>query len=72
MNQQLFKKNFCNQSSQWTISITKLVTYGSHQVPITKSTLLVVSKDEWDTKEGTGKSMKNTFYVQKAPALGLK
>jgi len=22
-----------------------------------------VSKDEWSTKEGTGKSMKNTLYV---------
>jgi len=24
----------------------------------------VVSKDEWDTKEGTGKSMKNALHVQ--------
>jgi len=23
----------------------------------------LVSKDEWDTKEGTGKSMKNLLYV---------
>jgi len=29
----------------------------------TKSTLFVVSKDEWDTKEGPGKSMKNALYV---------
>ena len=29
----------------------------------TKLTLFVVSKDEWDTKEDTGKSMKNTLYV---------
>jgi len=29
----------------------------SHHVPTTKSTPFVVSKDEWDTKEGTGKSM---------------
>ena len=28
-----------------------------------KSTLFVVSKDEWDTKEDTGKSMKNALYV---------
>ena len=28
-----------------------------------KSTLLAVSKDEWDTKEDTGKSMKNGLYV---------
>ena len=28
-----------------------------------KSTLFAVSKDEWDTKEYTGKSMKNALYV---------
>jgi len=28
-------------------------------MPTTKSTLFTVSKDEWDTKEGRGKSMKN-------------
>ena len=30
---------------------------------IAKSILFAVSKDEWDTKEDTGKSMKNTLYV---------
>jgi len=30
----------------------------------TNSTLFLVSKDEWDTKEGTGKSMKNLLHVQ--------
>ena len=29
----------------------------------TKLTLFTVSKDEWDTKEDTGKSMKNSLYV---------
>ena len=29
----------------------------------TKSTLFAVSKDEWDTKEDTGKSMKNALHV---------
>ena len=29
----------------------------------TKSTLFAVSKDEWNTKEDTGKSMKNALYV---------
>jgi len=35
--------------------------------------IFVVNKDEWDTKEGRGKSMKNacTAVWQKAP-LGLK
>jgi len=27
-------------------------------MPTTKSTLFMVNKDEWDTKEGLGKSMK--------------
>jgi len=34
-------------------------------MPTTKSTLFVESKDEWDTKEGTGKSMKNALHVQR-------
>jgi len=28
-----------------------------------KSTLRCISKDKWDTKEGTGKSMMNTLYA---------
>ena len=28
-----------------------------------KSILFAVSEDEWDTKEDTGKSMKNALYV---------
>jgi len=32
--------------------------------PTTKSTLFMVIKDEWDTKEGTGKSMKNALHVR--------
>jgi len=35
------------------------VVNGNHQ-----ETLFTVSKDEWETKEDTGKSMKNAFYVQ--------
>ena len=30
---------------------------------IAKLTLFAVSKDEWDTKEDTGKSMKNALYI---------
>jgi len=40
-------------------------TNRSHHMHVAKSTLFVVSKDEWDTKEGTGKSMKSTFYEQR-------
>ena len=34
-----------------------------HMLYTTKSTLFAVSKDEWDTKEDTGKSMKNALYI---------
>jgi len=33
-------------------------------VSTTKSTLFVVNKDKWYTKEGRAKSMKNALYVQ--------
>jgi len=61
MNQQLFKKNFYNQSSHYE---NYRRFNGSHHMPTTKSTLFVVNKDEWYTKEGHGKSMKNALYVQ--------
>jgi len=75
MNQQLFEKNLCNQSSHyenyrqfllWIEAITCLP-----QIP----TLFMMSKDEWDTKEGTGKSLKNALHAQwyqKRPHLRLK
>jgi len=44
---------------------------GSHHKPITKFTLSTVRKDEWDTKEGTGKSMKNALYGMEKGTLGL-
>ena len=36
---------------------------GKPSCATTKLTLFAVSKDEWDAKEDTGKSMKNAFYV---------
>ena len=36
---------------------------GKPSCVIAKSTLFAVSKDEWDTKEDTGKSMKNALYI---------
>jgi len=45
-------------------------------MPTTKLILLAVSKDDWNTKEGLGKSMKNALYVQQydrqKASLGLK
>ena len=38
-------------------------TEGKPSCAISKSTLFAVSKDKWDTKEDTGKSMKNALYV---------
>jgi len=32
-------------------------------VPTTKSTSFVMSEDEWDSKEGPGKSTKNVLYI---------
>jgi len=45
------------------------IVNGSHHVYTTKLTLSTVSK-EWDTKESTGKSMKNVLYVQQKALLG--
>ena len=75
MDQELFEKHLCNQGShyeKWTISITQRKSLRA----TTKSTLFTVSKDEWNTKENTGKSLKNALHVrtavcQTAP-LGLK
>jgi len=58
-NEEFFKKHLFNQSSHHE-------KYGcytrnpSHTT--TKSTLFTVSKDEWNTKEESGKSMKNALY----------
>jgi len=43
----------------------------SHMLP-QKSTLFAVSKDEWDKKEGNGKSMKNALYVQKGTSRAIE
>jgi len=61
-NQQLYKKNFCNQSSHYENSGR---FNGSYHVHTTKSTLFVVNKYEWYTNEGRTKSMKNALYVQR-------
>jgi len=60
-----------NITGEWIFFVTilnpglwKLQTiHWSHHVPTTKSTPFVVSEDEWDTKEGPGKSMKNALCV---------
>ena len=52
MNQELFEKHLCNPDVQRKPSRAT-----------TKSTLFTVRKDEWNTKEDTGKSLKNALDV---------
>ena len=62
MNQELFEKHLCNQNSHY--EYTGNFRYkGKPSCATAKSTLFAVSKDEWDTKEDTGKSMKNALYI---------
>ena len=61
-NQELFKKHLYNQNSHYE----KTDDFRYERKPsraTTKSTLFAVSKEEWDTKEDTGKSMKNALCV---------
>ena len=46
-------------------------TEGKLSRAIAKLTLFAVSKDEWDTKEDTGKSMKNAMYVLRCAERNL-
>ena len=61
-DQELFEKHLCNQNSHYE-NTDDFHYEGKPSRATTKSTLFAVSKDEWDTKEDTGKSMKNTLYV---------
>jgi len=75
-NQQLFEKHLCNQSHhyekyRWFLLQIE-VTNGGHHMPATKSACFTVSKDEWDTKENTGKSIKMHSLWQFKASLRLK
>jgi len=54
-NQQMFKKNFCNQSSHYDFHYVWEPSQAYHKIDIFHS--------EWDTKEDPGRSMKNALYV---------
>jgi len=66
-NQELLETHLHNKSSHYE-------NYGRFLVTQRKpSTLFTVSKDEWNTKEDTGKSLKNVLHVlwcAKRPLLG--
>jgi len=59
MNQELLEKYVCFEVA--TMKNTDDFRYLSHAT--TKSMLFTVSKDEWNTKEDTGKSLKNTLHI---------
>ena len=61
-NQELFEKHLCNQNSHYE-NTDDFRFEGKPSRAHTKLTHFPVSKDEWDTKEDTGKSMKNALYV---------
>jgi len=56
-NQQLLKRTF-------VIKVATTDDFRNKWKPSRAMTLFVVNKDEWDTKEGCGKSMKNALHVQ--------
>jgi len=57
-NQELFGKHLCNQGSHYGKCGQFLVMQRKPSHTTTKLTLFTVSKDEWNTKEDTGKSLK--------------
>ena len=63
MNQELFDKHLCYQNSCYEKYGRFPLREGKPSRAIAKLTLFAVSKDEWDTKEDAGKSMKNALYV---------
>jgi len=61
-NQEVFEKHLCNKSSHYEKYGQFLITQRKPSRTTTKLTLFTVSKDGWNTKEDTGKSLKNGTY----------
>jgi len=71
-NQKLFEKHLCNKSTHYEkygqFFVTQRKPSHAKKLRTTiKSTLFIISKDEWNTKEDTGKSLKNTLYILSVP-----
>ena len=65
-NQEVFEKHLCIKSSHYEKYGRFLVTQRKPSArATTKLTLFTVSKDEWNTKEDTGKPLKNALHVQR-------
>jgi len=62
-NQELFEKHLCNKSSHYEKYRQFFITQRKPSHATTKLMLFPVSKDQWNTKEDTGKSLKNELHV---------
>jgi len=62
-NQELLEKHLCNKSNHYERYGWFLVTQRKPSRATTKVMPFTVSKDEWNTKEDTGKSLKNALHV---------
>jgi len=70
-NQEVFEKHVYDKSSYYEKYGQFLIMQRKPSCATTKSTLFTVSKDKWNTKEDTSKSLKNALHVLRAP-LQLK
>jgi len=62
-NQELFEKHLCNKSSHYEKYRRFLVMQRKPSRATTKLTPFTISKDEWNTKEDTGQSLKNALDI---------
>jgi len=62
-SQELFEKHLCNKSSHYEKYGQFLVMQRKPSCATTKLIPFMVSKDEWNTKEDTGKSLENAMHV---------
>ena len=62
-NEELFEKHLCDKNNHYEKYGQFLITQRKPSHATTKLTPFTVSKDEWNTKEDTGKSLKNTLTV---------
>jgi len=62
-NQEVFEKHLCNKSSHYEKCGWFLVMQRKPSRATTNLMLFIVSKDEWNTKEDTGKFLKNALNV---------
>jgi len=63
MNQELFENTSAIKVATMKKIRTISITQRKPSRTTTKSTLFTVSKDEWNTKEDTGKSLKDALHV---------